>query len=461
MALWDEDFSHVVAGLEEIGLQGEALRNYLDTHPEEVIDLMSRIVIYDLNQSTMQLYGFEDKNELLKNTARLFQHVSDAALVDELMAMSTRQLDYETTVDNSRADGKIIKVKVRWSVYPGHEEKMSRVIVNTVDITQQIQAGKVQAAIYRISQAATSTENLQELYQSIHAILGELMPAKNLYIALYDGERGIINFPYFVDEYDPPPGWRKFGNGWTEYVIKTGEPMLLSPTNLQQMEEEVGIKTVGADSIDWLGVPLKVEDRVIGVVTVQTYTEGIRYTEVEKGILVFVSNQIAMAIERKRAEEQLKYSSTHDPLTGLYNRRYYEEEIKRHSSGRQSPIGAIIMDIDGLKQVNDQMGHATGDDLLKAFATVIQKEFRTSDVVARLGGDEFGVILPLSSINVVKKAVERIQKSVERYNTNNDIFVMSFSVGYSTTENGGTLIETINAADGLMYIDKAAKSPPK
>ena len=457
VALWEEDFSQVVAGINEIGLQSDQLRQYLESHPELVINLMSKIMINDVNKATLQLFGYEDKQLLISNSSNLFKNVSHETLVDELMAMSTRQTSYEIIVDNSRADGKVINVRVRWSVYPGHESDMSRVIVNTADITQQIQAISVQSAIYRISQAASAAENLQELYKSIHMILGELMPAKNFYIALYDGDEGMISFPYHVDEMDPPLKPRKFGNGWTEYVIRTGQPVLLSPENLDKLEEEEGVKTTGSNSIDWLGVPLKVEDRIIGMAAVQTYSEGVRYTEVEKEILVFVSNQIAMAIDRKRIEEKLKYSSTHEPLTGLYNRGYYEEEIKRLSTGRQFPVGVIMMDIDGLKVINDKYGHASGDELLKSFASVLHKEFRSNDVVARIGGDEFSVLLPLSSMKIVKKAVERTQKSVDAFNLLNPQIHLSFSVGYFTTESGDSVLDAIKHADALMYHDKTSK----
>ncbi len=457
VALWEEDFSQVVAGVDGIGLQGELLRQYLEIHPDTVINLLSKIVINDVNKATLQLYGYEDKQLLIGNSSNLFKNVSHEALVDELMAMSLRQTSYEIIVDNSRADGKVINVRIRWSVYPGYETEMSRVIVNTTDITQQIQAISVQSAIYRISQAASATENLQELYSSIHTILGELMPAKNFYIALYDGIEGMISFPYHVDEMDPQPKPRKFGNGWTEYVIRTGQPVLLSPENLEQLEEEEGVKTTGSNSIDWLGVPLKVEDRIIGMVAVQTYTEGVRYTEVEKEILVFVSNQIAMAIDRKRIEETLKYSSTHEPLTGLFNRGYYEEEIKRLSAGRQFPVGVIMMDIDGLKKINDKFGHAAGDELLKSFASVLQKEFRSNDVVARIGGDEFSVLLPLSPMKIVKKAVDRTQKSVDAFNELNPKIHLSYSVGYFTTESGDSVLDAIKYADSLMYHDKTSK----
>jgi diguanylate cyclase (GGDEF)-like protein/PAS domain S-box-containing protein len=457
VSLWEEDFSPVVAGINEIGLQNEFLRQYLEAHPELVINLMSKIRINDVNKATLLLFGYDDKQLLISNSSNLFKNVSHETLVDELMAMSTRQTSYEIIVDNSRADGKVINVRVRWSVYPGHEGDMSRVIVNTADITQQIQAISVQSAIYRISQAASAAENLQELYKSIHMILGELMPAKNFYIALYDGDEGMISFPYHVDEMDPPLKPRKFGNGWTEYVIRTGQPVLLSPENLDKLEEEEGVKTTGSNSIDWLGVPLKVEDRIIGMAAVQTYSEGVRYTEVEKEILVFVSNQIAMAIDRKRIEETLKYSSTHEPLTGLYNRGYYEEEIKRLSTGRQFPVGVIMMDIDGLKVINDKYGHAAGDELLKSFASVLQKEFRSNDVVARIGGDEFSVLLPLSPMKIVKKAVERTQKSVDDFNKLNPLIHLSFSAGYFTTESGDSVLDTIKHADALMYHDKTSK----
>jgi diguanylate cyclase (GGDEF)-like protein len=164
-----------------------------------------------------------------------------------------------------------------------------------------------------------------------------------------------------------------------------------------------------------------------------------------------------MAIERKRVEEKLKYSSTHEPLTGLYNRGYYEEEIKRLNSGRQSPVGSIVIDIDRLKYVNEQYGHSAGDELLIAFANVLKNEFRSGDVVSRLGGDEFGILLPLSNMKTVEKAVKRIEKSVDHYNLNNPRVPIFYSVGCCTTEDGRSVLDAINQADSLMYRHKASK----
>jgi len=169
--------------------------------------------------------------------------------------------------------------------------------------TEHNWAEKVQTSIYKISEAAHSAENLEELYGSIHNTITELMPAKNFYIALYDRASEMLTFPCFVDEYEGNPGPQKLEKGLTEYVLRTGRPLLASPEVFDELEKKGEVESVGPPSIDWLGVPLKAKDRTIGVLTVQSYTEGIRYSEKDKDILTFISEQVAMAIERKQAEE--------------------------------------------------------------------------------------------------------------------------------------------------------------
>ncbi|MEA3420394.1 MAG: PAS domain S-box protein [Acidobacteriota bacterium] len=177
------------------------------------------------------------------------------------------------------------------------------------DLRKRKKEEKIQASVYRISDSAHSARSLDELYGLIHEIITELMPAKNnFYIALFDDDSGMVRFPYFVDEYEKNPGHQKLGKGLTEYVFRTGEPLLASPEVVKKLEERSEIVLIGPPSIDWLGVPLKVEGRTIGVLVVQSYTEGLRYSEEEKNILLFVSEQVAMAIYRKQAEDALQES---------------------------------------------------------------------------------------------------------------------------------------------------------
>jgi PAS domain S-box-containing protein len=164
------------------------------------------------------------------------------------------------------------------------------------------------AATYRISQAAHAAGSLQDLFKAIHGIVGELMPARNFYIALCDAECTQISFPYFVDEVDPPPAPKPPGRGLTEYVLRSGEPLLGTPQVFEELVRRGEVELIGAPSIDWLGVPLKVEGTTIGVLVVQTYTERVRYTERQRRALEFVSTQVAMAIERRRGDDALRES---------------------------------------------------------------------------------------------------------------------------------------------------------
>src|SRR5437879_5240158 len=173
---------------------------------------------------------------------------------------------------------------------------------------EQARAHQLQAATYRIAQVALSTPGLQELWPAIHQIVGELMPATNFYIALYDPAANLLTFPYFVDEVDKDFPSKRLGKGLTEYVLRTGKPLLVTPEVQAELERRGEVELIGAPSIDWVGVPLKIGDRTIGVLAVQTYAPGVRYGEREKEILQFVSTQVAMAIERSRAESEVRMS---------------------------------------------------------------------------------------------------------------------------------------------------------
>lgn len=189
----------------------------------------------------------------------------------------------------------------------GHVTSMMGV---AIDVTARHRAEAVQAAIYRISEAAQAAPQLADLYQALHTIVGELMPARNFYIALYDAASRSLTFPYYVDEYDVTSTVDKFplGRGLTEYVLRTGQALLAPPEKFDELVAAGEAKHVGTDSVDWIGVPLRTPAGILGVVVVQTYTEAVRLTETHKDILVFVSAQIAMAIERKRADQRLRES---------------------------------------------------------------------------------------------------------------------------------------------------------
>lgn len=131
-------------------------------------------------------------------------------------------------------------------------------------------------------------------------------------------------------------------------------------------------------------------------------------------------------------KKKLQYYSMNDILTGLYNRSYFEEEIKRLNHTRFLPLSVIICDVDGLKLINDSLGHMQGDDLLRATANVLRSAFRASDAISRIGGDEFAVILPHTDDHTTQEIIKRINTAVDAYNKDSSEYHLSLTVGYAT-----------------------------
>jgi PAS domain S-box-containing protein len=181
---------------------------------------------------------------------------------------------------------------------------------------ERADAAKVQDALYRIAELASAARDMQEFYRAIHGVVGEFMDARNFFIALYDDERRLISWPYYVDAVDrdlPDPNqWVAFGSGHargtTAYVLRTGKPQLLSRERIREMIEQGEIELVGATTEEgsWLGVPLKSEGETVGVLVVQSYTNDVQYSERDRDLLAFVGQHVGAALSRARAIEETR-----------------------------------------------------------------------------------------------------------------------------------------------------------
>jgi diguanylate cyclase (GGDEF)-like protein/PAS domain S-box-containing protein len=205
-----------------------------------------------------------------------------------------------------RKDGSMLEVEVGTMPFTFQNAPAIQVIIR--DITERKRAEKLQAVLYRIAQTTSAVEDVEAFYEEIHGIVGELMYARNFYIALYDETADTLSFPYFVDEVDPTPLPKRPGKGLTEYVLRTGEPLLATPQSFAELVAKGETDLIGGPSVDWLGVPLKRGEKTFGVLVVQSYTESMRYGETDRDLLTFVSQHVASAIDRKRAAEALRES---------------------------------------------------------------------------------------------------------------------------------------------------------
>jgi len=168
--------------------------------------------------------------------------------------------------------------------------------------------------------------------------------------------------------------------------------------------------------------------------------------------LACIGNDIT---ERRQAEVKLRYLSTHDHLTGLYNRSYFDEELARLERSSKYPVSIIMADVDGLKEVNDIMGHAAGDKLLQEVGQIFKDVSRAEDVVARIGGDEFAVLLPGADETATIETMNRIRQIIILNNENRQTLPLSLSMGFATACAADVRLTMVcRMADDRMYQDK-------
>jgi diguanylate cyclase (GGDEF)-like protein len=343
-----------------------------------------------------------------------------------------------------------------------HEELEHRVRERTEDLKTANQAlrrqvqerersEKLQAALFRIAEQGSTSGSLDAFYESLHGVIGELIHARNFYISLLSECGTRLDFPYSVDERDPVRKPRELGRGLTEYVLRTGEPLLADRARILALVACGEVRSHGAMAMTWLGVPLIYDARTVGVMVTQSYDQEHGYGKREQDILTFVSYHIANALQRKRqadslreanvvledrvrertealaaanevlreqiaererAERRLRHAALHDSLTGLPNRALLLERmagaLERYRRDPASHAFAVLfLDLDRFKVVNDSVGHLVGDELLKAAGARIRTRLPEGALIARLGGDEFAILLEARDAAAVAQDVAR------------------------------------------------------
>ena len=256
-------------------------------------------------------------------------------------------------------------------------------------------------------------------------------------------------------------------HGSVEYLNQSCARMICTSREETPIGRQVSSLGIPADLRKWVfdvavnGHPVELETETGSSGTAQKWLnlKISRFDNSQDGAKIFLS--IDDITERKCAEKKLRYLATHDQLTGLYNRGYFEEELQRITVGRSFPISLVIADIDRLKAVNDRYGHETGDRLIVKASEALRETFRAEDVVARIGGDEFAVILPTATEAVVIESIRRGLNKKRVIVVDSEEIEVSLSFGCATATDSGMVREMLKLADSRMYHEKAAKSAPR
>lgn len=368
------------------------------------------------------------------------------------------------------------------------------------EISERERGVRVQSALFRIAERASTADSLDEFYAAVHGIVGGLLNARNFYIALLSDDGESLDVPYSVDEIDPVRPSRRLGTGVTEYVLRTGRALLADRASIEELTAEGAIATYGPRAYSWLGVPLICNERTVGVLAVQSYDDASHFSAADQELLTFVAYHIANSLERKLAQDSLRvayvelegrveertrelgranrdltrqigereriearlmHQALHDTLTGLPNRALLlerlDQALSRYRADPAQVFSVLFLDLDRFKVVNDSVGHLIGDELLKQVAQRLASACGDA-LVARLGGDEFAVLVEqhadvahAASVaqNLLDALVEPVRVGDKEMFTSASIGIAHVEPHYQRAE------ELLRDADAAMYRAKA------
>ncbi|WP_159015260.1 EAL domain-containing protein [Cognatiluteimonas profundi] len=345
-------------------------------------------------------------------------------------------LEYVAQHIQTALDRKHTRVELERRVDERTLELQQANLVLQAEIVERKRAERLQRALYKITELSVTAGSLERFYADVHGLVGELLYARNFYIALLTSSGEDIEFPYSVDERDPNRITRRRANGLTEFVIDNGEALLADRARIADLEAFGSVRSHGALAHCWLGVPLVRDSMVVGAIAVQSYTSDIMFTPRDQELLTFVAHHIGGGLARKRTQEHLKaahselefrvesrtqelaganrelraqigermraeqrltHQARHDALTGLPNRPQLLERLDEAISQARMLDGAsfavLFLDLDRFKLINDSIGHAAGDEMLVEVGRRIADALGERGVVARFGGDEFAILV--------------------------------------------------------------------
>jgi diguanylate cyclase (GGDEF)-like protein len=318
------------------------------------------------------------------------------------------------------------------------------------EVAERQRAERLQSALFHIARLATEDIGEAELYQRVHAEVAELITAQNFYIALLSDDRKTLEFPYAVDTSGERYSSRPIGRGLSEYVLRHGRRILRFEEMLARAHGgEIDLRTGGTLAVWWLGVPLVVGEETIGLVAVQSYDAAVSYTLADQELLGFAASQIATMLHRRRAaqaqqhaneelelrvqdrtrelrgeiaerqriQEQLRHQVMHDALTGLPNRGYLVDRLRRVLAHLRRVPGQrcalLLLEVDGFEQIDGELGTPASDEVLREVARRVQACVRQPDIVARLVDAQFAVLLEAADAQVAVKVAERIRAALD------------------------------------------------
>ncbi|CAG4895220.1 hypothetical protein R69919_01978 [Paraburkholderia gardini] len=456
VSLWLEDFSDVQALFDGWKAEGITdLRAYFAEDIARVAQCSSCIRVIKVNRRTLAQFEAADLGVLTDNLASVFRDDMLKTHIEELCQLWDGQTHFVSKTVNYTLGGRRLDVLVKGNVLPGHEARLDRVLVAVEDITE------LEGARRRIADGELYARGLFE-HSPVSLWVEDFSAVKRL----IDGARaaGIVDFRVFTDVHP-------------EFVERCMQEIHVIDVNQHTLEMFAAPdkKTLLARLQDVFRDDMRphFRDQLIDLWENKLFQqrEVLNYSLEGNELHVHLQFSVLPGHEhkwdlvlvaltditaRKKAEAYLEFLGKHDVLTKLRNRSFYVDELNRLERKGPFPVTVIMADLNGLKRINDQLGHAAGDALLRRAGEVLAKALETPFHAARIGGDEFAILLPATDERGGAAMIDTIRQLVDLNNQFYPGSTLSFSMGTATCPEGERIEAAVQRADLLMYEEKRA-----
>ncbi|MBB3773209.1 diguanylate cyclase (GGDEF)-like protein [Angulomicrobium tetraedrale] len=454
ISLWLEDYTELKALFDSWRDEGvTSLRDFLRAHPQKVQQCSECIRVLKVNQRTLALYEADSLEHLVANLSKVFRADMLKTFVDELCQLWNGSSTFVSNTVNYTLSGQRLDIQLKGTVLPGHENTLGRILLSIEDVTERETARRqaAQAEIYARGLFEHSPVSLWvEDFSSVKQLIDDLR------------QRGIADLRVFTDVHP-------------EFVERCISEVRVVDVNRHTLEL-FGATSKG-ELIANIGLVFREDmhrhfrEQLIDLWNGKLFhqREVVNYTLAGDELFVHLQFSVLPGHEqdwslvqvsltditaRKKAEAYLEYLGKHDVLTKLYNRSFYADELNRLERKGPFPVTVIMVDLNDLKVVNDQLGHAAGDTLLRRAGEVLAKAIDRPNCAARIGGDEFALLLPGTDAAGGLAVMENIEQLLGVNNQFYSATTLSLSMGMATSVTGERLEQVVKRADFAMYRHK-------
>src|SRR5262245_12813945 len=402
ISLWEEDYSGIRKFLDELRLKKVTdFERYLTEQPEDIDRSLGLIKVTHVNRETLNLFGAESDEELLSNLDKIFRDEMRAHWRSELLALWNGDVSWSGDGINYRLDGEALHIRLHWRILPECESTWECVLVSIENITA---LKKAEARFHNLFEHAPISL-WEEDYSALKKELDDLRAQGivDLKAHLAQDPDLVRHFMSLIRVLDVNQKTLSMFEARDKETLLAKLDKVFRDEMSNHFTNELVDMWDGKSYYEREGVNYSLSGEPVNVHLHWTLMPG--HENDFDWVLVALQDITA----RKKAEEYLRYLGTHDVMTGLYNRAYFEEALSNLEADRHDPISFIIIDLNGLKAANDSLGHYAGDQLIRRTAEVLRACIDDGYFAARIGGDEFVIVMADANEDDSFEMMERVQ----------------------------------------------------